>query len=136
LKKIVLLLSISLMLACSTALAEGSEDATAVGIIPFGYSDDNSRWISDKLNDFLLDNLEASSEFSIISENDLKDAFEDIGFDTNQFRYGVPPDMIGEAGTGMGADLIIFGFVVPGGGEQYQVMWNVVVVSSNNTITL
>ena len=134
-KKIILLLSISLMLACSTALAEGNEDATAVGIIPFGYSDDNSRWISNKLSDFLMENLEGSSEFTIISENDLKDAFEDIGFDTNQFRYGVPPDMIGEAGTGMGADLIIFGFVVPGGADQYQVMWNVVVVSSNNTIT-
>ena len=134
-KKITVLLSALLMLACSTALAGSTGDATSVGIIPFGYSDDNSRWISGKLSDFLRDNLDSSVDFAAISENDLDDAFEDIGFDPNQFQYGVPPEMIVEAGTGMGADLIVFGFVVPGGGDQYQVMWNIVVVSSDNTIT-
>ncbi len=134
-KKITVLLSALLMLACSTALAGGDGDATAVGIIPFGYSDDNSRWISGKLSDFLRDNLESSEDFVLISENDLDNAFEDIGFDPNQFQYGVPPEMIVEAGTGMEADLIVFGFVVPGGGDQYQVLWNIVVVSSSNTIS-
>ncbi|MCD4709053.1 MAG: tetratricopeptide repeat protein [Candidatus Sabulitectum sp.] len=134
-KKITVLLSALLMLACSTALAGSSGDETAVGIIPFGYSDDDSRWISGKLSDFLMDYLDSSEDFALISENDLDNAFEDIGFDPNQFQYGVPPEMIIEAGTGMGADLIVFGFVVPGGGEQYQVLWNIVVVSSNNTIS-
>ena len=134
-KKITVILSALLMLACSTALAGSSADATSVGIIPFGYSDDDSRWISGKLSDFLMDNLDSSEEFSLISENDLDDAFEDIGFDPHQFQYGVPPEMIVEAGAGMGADLIVFGFVVPGGSEQYQVLWNIVVVSSANTIS-
>ncbi len=109
--KITILISSLLMLACSTALAGGSNDATSVGIIPFGYSDDNSRWISGKLEDFVRDNLHSSEDFILISENDLDDAFEDIGFDPNQFQYGVPPEMITEAGAGIGADLIIFGFV-------------------------
>ncbi|MCK5133147.1 MAG: tetratricopeptide repeat protein [Candidatus Sabulitectum sp.] len=134
-KKITVLLSTLLMLACSTALAGGSDDATAVGIIPFGYSDDDSRWISGKLSDFLMDNLDSSEDFALISENDLDDAFEDIGFNPDQFQYGVPPEMIIEAGEGMGADLIVFGFVVPGGGDKYQVLWNIVVVSSANTIS-
>ncbi len=134
-KKITLLLSAMLMLACSTALAGNSDDATSVGIIPFGYSDDDSRWISGKLSDFLMDNLDSSSDFSLISEDDLDDAFEDIGFDPDQFKYGVPPEMIVEAGEGMGADLLVFGFVVPGGGDEYQVLWNIVVVSSANTIS-
>jgi tetratricopeptide (TPR) repeat protein len=123
------------MLACSTALAESGNEATAVGIIPFGYSDENSLWISGKLDDFLKNSLNASEEFSLISESDLENAFEGIGFDPNQFQYGVPPEMITQAGTAMAADLIIFGFVVPATGDQYQVMWNVVVVSSGNTIS-
>ncbi len=134
-KKITVLLSAMLMLSCSTALAGNSDDATAVGIIPFGYSDDNSRWISGKLSDFIIDNLDSSEDFAPISENNLNDAFEDIGFDPDQFQYGVPPEMIIEAGAEMGADLIVFGFVVPGGGDQYQVLWNIVVVSSGNTIS-
>lgn len=134
-KKIVFFLSIMLLAACSTAVAGNGEDGAAVGVIPFGYSDDDSRWISTKLMDFLYDGIESSDDFTLISEGDLEDAFEDIGFDPDQFQYGVPPEMITEAGVGMGADLIIFGFVVPGGGDQYQVMWNVVVVSSSNTIS-
>lgn len=134
-KKITLLLSAMLMLACSTALAGNSDDATSVGIIPFGYSDDDSRWISGKLSDFLMDNLDSSSDFSVISEDDLDDAFEDIGFDPDQFKYGVPPEMIVEAGGIMGADLLVFGFVVPGSGDEYQVLWNITVVSSANTIS-
>lgn len=134
-KKILLFLSVSLFAACSTAVAGDGEDGTAVGIIPFGYSDDNSRWISNKLSDFLRDEIDSSADFSLISEGDLKDAFEDIGFDPDQFQYGVPPEMITEAGAGMGADLIVFGFVVPAGGDQCQVIWNVVVVSSGNTIS-
>lgn len=124
-----------LLAACSTAIAGNGDDGAAVGLIPFGYSDDNSRWISNKLSDFLQDGIESSGEFSLISESNLEDAFEDIGFDPDQFQYGVPPEMIIEAGTAMGADLIIFGFVVPAGGDQYQVMWNVVVVASANTIS-
>ena len=135
LKKIVLFLSIMLLAACSTAVAGNGEDGAAVGVIPFGYSDDDSRWISTKLSDFLGDGIESSSDFTLISEDDLDDAFEDIGFDPDQFQYGVPPEMITEAGAGMGADLVIFGFVVPAGGDQYQVMWNVVVIQSGSTIS-
>jgi len=135
LKRVTVLLAAMVALACSTALAGSSVDATAVGIIPFGYSDDNSRWISGKLSDFLRDNLDASEDFSLIGENDLNHAFEGIGFDPDQFRYGVPPDMITGAGTAMGADLVLFGFVVPAGGDQYQVLWNLVVVASANTIS-
>jgi tetratricopeptide (TPR) repeat protein len=135
LKRITVLLAAMLILACSTALAGSSEDATAVGIIPFGYSDNNSRWISGKLSDFLRNNLQSSQEFTLISENDLNNAFEGIGFDPDQFQYGVPPDMITDAATAMGADLVIFGFVVPAGGDQYQVLWNIVAVSSSSTIS-
>lgn len=134
-KKLLLFLSIAFMAACSTAVASGGEDGTAVGIIPFGYSDNDSRWISGKLSDFLEDAMEDSDDFVLIGENRLKDAFREIGFDPDQFQFGVPPEMITEAGAGMGADLVIFGFVVPAGGNQYQVMWNVVVVSSSNTIS-
>lgn len=130
-----MLLSALTMLACSTAVAGSGDEATSVGIIPFGYSDDNSRWISGKLDDFLKNSLDASGDFALISQNDLENAFEDIGFDPNQFQYGVPPEMITQAGSAMRADLMIFGFVVPTSGDQYQVMWNVVVVSSGNTIS-
>ncbi len=135
LKRIALLLSILLLAACSTAVAGSGEDGASVGVIPFGYSDDDSRWISGKLIDFLNDGIESSADFSLIEQNDLEDAFEDIGFDPDQFQYGVPPEMITQAGAEMGADLIVFGFVVPAGGDQYQVLWNVVVVASANTIS-
>lgn len=135
LKKLLLLLPLALLAACSTAIADNGGEGSAVGIIPFGYSDDDSRWISEKLSDFLRDGIESSSDFVLISEGDLEDAFEDIGFDPDQFQYGVPPEMITQAGQGMGADLIVFGFVVPAGGDQYQAMWNVVVVASSNTIS-
>ncbi|PIE52402.1 hypothetical protein CSA37_06325 [Candidatus Fermentibacteria bacterium] len=134
-KKIVMILSVLLLAACSTAVAGNGQDGASVGLIQFGYSDDNSRWISDKLNDFLADEIESSPDFSLIEKDDLENAFESIGFDPDQFQYGIPPEMITEAGAGIDADLMIFGFVNPAGGDQYQVLWNVVVVSSGNTIS-
>jgi tetratricopeptide (TPR) repeat protein len=106
-----------------------------IGLIPFGYSDDDTRWISDKLFDALEDEIDASVEYGVISNGDLEDAFEDVGFNPDQFQYGVPPEFISDAGALMGADLIVFGFVVPGGGDQYQVLWNVAVIASGNVVT-
>jgi tetratricopeptide (TPR) repeat protein len=121
--------------ACSTAVAGGTGGTTTVGVIPFGNSDDNSRWISEKLQDFLRSTLEENPEYNVAAPRDLNRAFEDAGFDPSGFRYGVPPEFIPLAGNTLGADLMIFGFVAPTGGSEYQVIWNIMVVSSGNTIS-
>jgi tetratricopeptide (TPR) repeat protein len=122
------------LLACGTAVASEDGETAMIGLIPFGYSDDNTRWISNKLFEALEEEIEASTEYGLIRNRDLEDAFEDIGFDPGQFRYGVPPDFIADAGVIMGADLIVFGFVVPGGNE-YQVLWNVAMITSANVVS-
>ena len=101
--------------ACSTAVASGTGGSTTVGVIPFGSSDDNSRWISEKLQDFLRSTLEEHSEYNVVAARDLNRAFEDAGFDPSGFRYGVPPEFIPLAGNALGADLMIFVFVAPTG---------------------
>ncbi len=121
--------------ACSTAVASGTGGSSTVGVIPFGNSDDNSRWISEKLLGFIRSALEENPEYSVVPQGDLEDAFEDAGFDPSGFRYGVPPEFVPTAGAAMGADLIIFGFVAPTGGVDYQVIWTIMVVSSGNTIS-
>lgn len=121
--------------ACSTAVASGSGSGSTVGVIPFGSSDDNSRWISEKLHDFLRSALESDPAYGVVAPRDLNRAFEQAGFDPSGFRYGVPPDFVPTAGAALGADLMIFGFVTPTGGSEYQVIWTIMVVSSGNTIS-
>lgn len=124
----------TVLLACGTAIASEDGATTMIGLIPFGFSDSDSKWISEKLYDSLEDEIEESLDYGLIDEDDLEDAFEDLGFDPDDFEYGVPPDFVADAGAAMGADLIIFGFVVPGG-EQYSVMWNIAVIASSNVVT-
>lgn len=121
--------------ACSTAVASGTDGSSTVGIIPFGNSDDNSRWISEKLHDAIRSALQGSSSYSVVADRDLNRAFQDAGFDPAGFRYGVPPEFVPTAGAAMGADLVIFGFVAPTGGTEYQVIWTIMVVASGNTIS-
>jgi tetratricopeptide (TPR) repeat protein len=121
--------------ACSTAVASGAGGGSTVGVIPFGSSDDNSRWISERLHDALRSSLDGSADYTVIAPRDLSRAFEQAGFDPSGFRYGVPPEFVSAAGAALGADMMIFGFVAPTGGELYQVMWNIMVVSSGNTIS-
>jgi len=132
--KIAIIGFFTVLMACGTAVASGDGETVMIGLIPFGYSDDDTRWISNKLFDSLEDEIEASPEYGLIRERDLDDAFEDIGFDPDQFQYGVPPDFVADAGEIMGADLIIFGFVIPGD-EHYQVLWSVAVIASANVVT-
>jgi len=121
------------LLACGTAIASGDGEATSIGVVPFGYSGSDARWISDKLFDNLKDILEDSPEYSFISEGDLEDAFEDLGFNPSDFEYGVPPDFVVNAGMALGADLIIYGNIAPSG-DEFQVFWNVSIPTSGNTI--
>ncbi len=126
---------LTLVAACSTAVAGGTGGTTKVGVIPFGSSDDNSRWISEKLQNFLGSALENNAEYTVVDSRSLNRAFQDAGFDPSGFRYGVPPEFIPVAGGTLGADLMIFGFVTPTGGGEYQVSWNIMVVSSGNIIS-
>ena len=123
------------MLACGTAVASGDGGTTLVGVVPFGYSGSDSRWISEKLFDFLEDGFEGSAEYSFISNGDLEDAFEDQGFNPSDFEYGVPPDFVVSAGLALGADIILYGNVFPGAGEQFQVIVNIGIPASGNTIS-
>jgi tetratricopeptide (TPR) repeat protein len=122
------------MIACGTAAASGGGDTATVGVVPFGYSDDDARWISEKLFDFLIAGLEDAEQYSFISEGDLEDAFEGMGFNPSDFEYGVPPDFVVSAGVSLAADMMIYGNIAPGGGGMYQVTWNICVPSSGNTI--
>jgi len=122
------------LIACGTAVASGGGDATTVGVVPFGYSDDDARWISEKLYDFLTEGLEDADPYSFISEGELEGAFEGVGFNPSDFEYGVPPDFVVAAGVSLAADMMIYGNVAPSGGDMYQVTWNICVPSSGNTI--
>jgi len=122
-----------IVLACGTAIASDESEATRVGIVPFGYSGSDARWISEKLYDKLKDIFEDSAEYSFISENDLDDAFEDLGFNPSDFEYGVPPTFVANAGVALGAEMILYGNVSPAG-EEFQVLWNVSIPASGNTI--
>lgn len=122
------------LVACGTAVASGGGDASTVGVVPFGYSDDDARWISDKLSDFLETEIEGNDLYSILPAGDVEDAFEGLGFDPSDFEYGVPPDFVVEAGLALSADMMLYGTVSAIGGEQFQVTWNVCIPSSGNTI--
>ncbi|MCK4806781.1 MAG: tetratricopeptide repeat protein [Candidatus Aegiribacteria sp.] len=122
-----------ILLACGIAVAQGDGEATRVGIVPFGYCGSDARWVSNKLYDGLKDILEDSPEYSFISEGDLEDAFEDLGFNPSDFEYGVPPDFVADAGVALGAEMILYGNIAPAG-EEFQVFWNVSIPASGNTI--
>ena len=123
-----------LILGCSTVAVSEDGEASVVGLVPFGGCDSGSRWVSDKLHDALEDILEDSDDYEVIDEDDLEDAFESAGFDPDDFEFGVPPDMVVDAGRLMGADLIVYGFVNPAGGDDYMISWNISVISSGNTV--
>jgi len=122
-----------MMLACTTAVAQGGSDAARVGIVPFGYCNSDARWVSEKLYDNLKDIFEDSPEYIFISNNDLEDAFEDQGFNCSDFEYGVPPDFVVNAGVVLNADMILYGNVSQVG-EEFQVAWNIAIPASGNTI--
>ncbi len=121
------------LLACGIAVAAGDGEATRIGVVPFGYSGSDARWVSNKLYDGLEDILEDSPEYSFISDGDLEDAFEDLGFNPSDFEYGVPPDFVVDAGIALGAEMILYGNIAPAG-EEFQVFWNVSIPASGNTI--
>ena len=123
-----------LVLGCSSVAVTEDGEASAVGVVPFGGSDSGSRWISEKLFDRLEDLFDEDPSYVFISKGDLEDAFEDAGFDPDDFDYGVPPDMVVEAGQIMGADLIVYGFVSPAGGDQCMISWNISVISSGSSV--
>ncbi|NOQ21747.1 MAG: tetratricopeptide repeat protein [Candidatus Aegiribacteria sp.] len=122
-----------ILLACGTAVASGDGEAARIGIVPFGYSCSDARWISNKLYDALKDILEDSPEYSFISKGDLEDAFEDLGFNPSDFEYGVPPDFVVDAGLALGTEMILYGNITPAG-DEFQVLWNVSITASGNTI--
>jgi len=122
-----------ILVACGTAVASGDGEASRVGIVPFGYSGSDARWVSEKLYDSLKDIFEDSPEYSFISNGDLEDAFEDLGFSPSDFEYGVPPDFVADAGVALGAEMILYGNIAPSG-EQFQVLWNISIPASGNTI--
>lgn len=133
--RIALSLLVPMLLGCAHSWASDTEGSVAVGVIPFGYSGSDTRWVAEKLMDFLGDRFEENSEYDLVDFDDLEDAFDDLGFDTDQFRYGVPPEMVSEAGSITGSDMIIFGFVTPCMGETFQISWSISVVASENTIS-
>ncbi len=123
-----------ILLACGTVVAQGGgDDMTRVGIVPFGYGDSDSRWISNKLYDKLADALKDDGNYELISRNDLEKAFKEQGFDCSHFQFGVPPDFVVNAGLALDADMMVFGSVTPSG-ESYQVRWNITIPASGNTI--
>ncbi|MCK4506256.1 MAG: hypothetical protein KAW14_11625, partial [Candidatus Aegiribacteria sp.] len=121
------------LLACGTAVASEDGESTRVGIVPFGYSGSDARWISEKLFNELKNNFEDSEEYSFISKGDLEDAFEDLGFNPSDFEYGVPPSFVANAGIALGADMILYGNISPSG-EEFMVLWNVCIPVSGNTV--
>ncbi len=121
------------LLACGIAVAQGEMEAIRIGIVPFGYSDSDARWVSNKLFDALKDIFEDSPEYSFISKGDLEDAFEDLGFNPSDFEYGVPPDFVVDAGIALGAKMILYGNISPSG-DEFHVYWNVSITASGNTI--
>ncbi len=121
------------LLACGTAVASEDGESTRVGIVPFGYSGSDARWISEKLFNELKNNFEDSEEYSFISKDDLKDAFEDLGFNPSDFEYGVPSSFVANAGIALGADMILYGNISPSG-EEFMVLWNVCIPVSGNTV--
>ncbi|MBC8428655.1 MAG: tetratricopeptide repeat protein, partial [FCB group bacterium] len=129
--KISIILALTMFLACGTVLASNDDAEVRVGVVPFGYCDSDSKWVSEKLYDTLEDTFEESCEFAFIDDGDLEDAFADVGL--TDFQYGVPPDFVIEAGEILDAKIIIFGNVFAAG-DEFQVLWNVCVIASGNTI--
>ena len=126
-------------LACGQAVASpggGSGGTTSVAVVPFGYSDSDSRWISGKLYDALKSAIGNAAEYSFVDKGDLEDAFSAQGFNPFDFQYGVPPDIACTAAGAASADLVVFGIVAasatPG---TYQILWNIGVVGSGSIVT-
>ena len=122
-----------ILLACNIAVASEDQESARIGIVPFGYSGSDARWVSEKLYDSIKDILEDSPEYSFISEGDLEDAFENLGFNPSDFEYGVPPDFVADAGVALGAEMILFGNIAPAE-DNFQVFWNICIPASGNTI--
>lgn len=126
-------------LACGQAVASpgGSSGTTSVAVVPFGYTDSDSRWISGKLLDALESELNGAAEYEFVDSGDLEDAFSDLGFNPADFQYGVPPDMACEAAADASADLVVFGIVSPSAtaAGAYQIYWNIGVTSSGSIVT-
>ena len=122
-----------MVMACGTSIAAEAEDAVSIAIVPFGFGDADSRWISEKLVDELGDSLEDDESYAYILQDDLEDAFDDLGY--SDLQHGIPPDAVCDAGVCLNADLIIYGFVNPVGGGTFQVSWTIAVIASSNNIT-
>jgi tetratricopeptide (TPR) repeat protein len=126
-------------LACGQAVASpgGTAGTMSVAVVPFGYSDSDSRWISGKLFDALKSALENASEYSFVDRGDLEDSFSDLGFDPSDFQYGVPPDIACQAAGNASADLVVFGIVAPSSAVAgaYQILWNIGVVGSGSIVS-
>lgn len=119
-------------LACGTSIAAEAEDAISIAVVPFGYGNSDSRWISNKLADELADRLEESVSYAYISQDDLEDAFDDLGY--GDLQHGIPPDAVCEAGSMVSADLVIYGYVNSVGGGSYQVSYTIAVIGSGSNI--
>jgi len=119
-------------LACGTSIAAEAEDAISIAVVPFGFGNSDSRWISEKLSDELADRLEEDESYAYIPGDDLEDAFDDLGY--GDLQHGVPPDAVCEAGACVNADLVLYGFVNPVGGGSYQVSYTIAVIASGNNI--
>jgi len=124
-------------LACGQAVASpgGTDGPVNVAVVPFGYGDSDSRWISGKLYDAIESELNESADYAFVDRGDLEDAFSDLGFNPSDFQYGVPPDIACSAAGAVQADLVVYGFVSPSGEGPYQVSWNIGVVASGSTVT-
>jgi tetratricopeptide (TPR) repeat protein len=119
-------------LACGTSIAAEAEDAVSIAVVPFGFGNSDSRWISNKLADELADRLEEDEDYAYVPRDDLEDAFEELGYD--DLQHGVPPDAVCEAGSCVNAELVIYGFVNPVGGGSFQVSYTIAVIASGNNI--
>ncbi len=125
------------ILACGQAVAsEGAGTGEVrVGVVSFGYSDSDARWVSNKLFDELKSEFEDAAGYVFVPRGDLEDAVCDLGFSTSDFQYGIPPDIACQAAQMADADLVVYGFVSNTGGGLFSVSWNIGIVQSGNTVT-
>lgn len=119
-------------LACGTSIAAEAEDAVSIAVVPFGFGNSDSRWISNRLADDIEDRLEEYDGYVYIPRDDLEDAFDDLGY--SDLRHGIPPDAVFEAGSIVGANLIIYGYVNSVGEGSFQVSYTIAVIVSGNSI--
>lgn len=131
----IVLISVFLLGCTASVVASGENDINRIGVVPFGYTNDESREVSNKLFNALKDLLSESDIYEFIDKSDIEDAFDDAGFDSNDFKYGVPPDVVTDAGEILQADMIVYGFVSPMSGDLFMISWNLGIIETGNTIT-